>query len=334
MKQSISQITLLSALCLFSLMGCDKSKSESQSGEKAENSSEKTALAEKYTEVPKEELVTGTDDLSISICKDLQTRYAADLLALQKEVSSTGATLVVGFLSPEVGESITQSNKIGVSVIGNLCKTNNIQFYDLTQTIASKSPLEVTQMPKDGHWSKKGAEIVATELKAILAANASVKSTSTAILEDELLGDNTPNEDKISDGGKDMPYRVKTNKQGLRMNSDVAATKTKQRFLFLGDSEMYFPFLDNDFTGTELLQKQHPDKEILNGAMWGYTMKDYLGLYTEKAKKSAADVVVVVTNGNDILDYYFTQRNLMGRNPKATKPTADEEKYYQTFLQK
>ena len=118
------------------------------------------------------------------------------------------------------------------------------------------------------------------------------------------------------------------------MNKDVEPNKTKQRILFLGDSEMYFPFLDNDFTGTEILQKQNPDKEILNAAMWGYTLSDYLSLYKEKAKKSSADVVVVITNGNDILDYYFTQRNLMGRNTQATKPNANEEKYYTAFMQK
>jgi hypothetical protein len=145
---------------------------------------------------------------------------------------------------------------------------------------------------------------------------------------------NTPGEDKIADGGKDMPYRIKINAQGLRMNKDVEATKTKQRILFMGDSEIFFPFLDNDFTGTELLQKIFSQKEILNAGMWGYTMDDYLSLYKEKAKKSASDVVVVVTNGNDILDYYFTNRNKLSRNPKATQPSPAEEKYYEMIYGK
>ncbi len=333
MKHAISRLSLISTLSFFAIIGC-KSGGDQNASSTVESTSKKTELSKKYPEVPKEELVTGTDDLSISILKDLQNRYKSDLLSLQKEVAATGATLVVGFLSPEVGESITQSNRSGLAYIESICSENKIQFFDLTKTLSTKNPTEITQMPKDGHWNKNGAEIIATELKAILDANTTAKSNAPGTIGDAILGDNTPNEDKIADGGKDMPYRVKTNKQGLRMNKDVEANKTKQRFLFLGDSEMYFPFLDNDFTGTELLQKQRPDKEILNAAMWGYTLSDYLSLYSEKAKKSSADVVVIITNGNDILDYYFTQRNLLGRNPNATQPTANEQRYYQAFLQK
>ena len=203
MKHSFSQLTLISALCILNFTSC-KSGGDQPADSNIKSSSEKTDLAAKYPEVPKEELITGTDDLSISILKDLQNRYQSDLIALQNEVSASGATLVVGFLSPEVGESITQSNRSGLPIIETMCKENNIQFYDLTKTIASKNPLEVTQMPKDGHWSKKGAEIVASELKVILDANATAKSTAPGTIGNALLGDNTPSEDKISDGGKDM----------------------------------------------------------------------------------------------------------------------------------
>jgi hypothetical protein len=83
------------------------------------------------------------------------------------------------------------------------------------------------------------------------------------------------------DGGKGLPYRVKTNAQGLRMDTDVSSTKTKQRILFLGDSEMYFPFLDNKNIGTNLLQTAFPDKEMLNAANWGYSIDDYVS-FTKK----------------------------------------------------
>jgi hypothetical protein len=320
------QIILLSAVAVLGITSC-KSGEDAKNEENSSTSDAKKALAAKYPEVPKEELITGTDSLTFVVLKSLQEKYKNDLLALQKEVSSTGATLAVAFLSPEVGQSSTQSNIVGKQVIESICSDNKISFYDLTKTLSTMDPLEITQMPKDGHWSKKGAEVVANELKAIVEANGTAKSTAKAT--EGLYGDSTPNEDKIADGGKDMPYRIKINAQGLRMNDNVDATKTKQRILFMGDSEIFFPFLDNDFIGTQLLQKMYPQKEILNAGMWGYTMDDYLSLYTEKAKKSASDVVVVVTNGNDILDYYFTNRNKLSRNPNAVQPTPTEEKHYQ-----
>jgi hypothetical protein len=330
MKSLNKQVILLSALSIISFSSC-KSNDSANDG-KSTASDEKIALAEKYPEVPQEVLITGTDELSKEVFTALQAKYKSDLLALQKEVTGTGATFAIAFLSPEVGNSLTQSNKLGLSTIKGMCDESKIPFYDLTTTLATMDPLEITQMPKDGHWSKKGAEIVANELKTIVDANKSAKATIEST--DGLFGDNTPGEDKIADGGKDMPYRIKINSQGLRMNKDVEATKTKQRILFMGDSEIFFPFLDNDFTGTELLQKIFSQKEILNAGMWGYTMDDYLSLFKDKAKKSASDVVVVVTNGNDILDYYFTNRNKLSRNPKATQPSPAEEKYYELIYGK
>jgi hypothetical protein len=310
------QISLLSAIALLTVTSC-ASGDAAKNAKSVNTSDAKKEMSEKYPEVPKEELITGTDSLTFVVLKSLQEKYKNDLLALQKEVSSTGATLAVAFLSPEVGQSATQSNIVGKQVIESICGDNKISFYDLTKTLSTMDPLEITQMPKDGHWSKKGAEVVANELKAIVEANSTAKSTAKAT--EGIYGDNTPDEDKIADGGKDMPYRIKINAQGLRMNQNVEAAKTKQRILFMGDSEIFFPFLDNDFIGTQLLQKMYPQKEILNAGMWGYTMDDYLSLYTEKAKKSASDVVVVVTNGNDILS----------RNPNPVQPTPTEEKHYQ-----
>jgi hypothetical protein len=321
------QFILLSTIGIISFSSC---KSGDSSSNIANASDEKIALSEKYPEVPKEEIVTGSDALSEEIYATLQTKYKTDLLSLQKEVSSTGATLVVGFLSPEVGNSLTRSNSTGKRKIESMCTESNIPFYDLTSSLAEATG--ITQMPKDGHWSKKGAELVANELKTIVDAHESAKATLKNT--DGVYGDNKPNEDDILDGGKDMPYKVKINAQGLRMNKDVEAAKTKQRILFMGDSEIFFPFLDNDFTGTQLLQNMYPQKEILNAGMWGYTMDDYLSLYKEKAKKSASDVVVVITNGNDILDYYFTNRNKLSRNPKASQPSPSEEKYYEMIYGK
>jgi hypothetical protein len=74
------------------------------------SSFEKSSFVSKYPEVPKEELINGDDALTLEVLNALKAKYKADLLTLQKEVQSTGATFVVAFLSPEVGNSLTQSN--------------------------------------------------------------------------------------------------------------------------------------------------------------------------------------------------------------------------------
>jgi hypothetical protein len=102
--------------------------------------------------------------------------------------------------------------------------------------------------------------------------------------------------------------------------------------LFIGDSQIYSPFLDNGQIATTLLQQQNADKEIINAGVIGYTLDDCVGLVAQKAKYAEPDIIVLVTNPNDIGDFYFTQRNRMGRSKKAYAPTATELSLYKQLF--
>ena len=131
-----------------------------------------------------------------------------------------------------------------------------------------------------------------------------------------------------------MPYRVVANAQGLRMNEDVKFPKSKQHILFLGGSQIYSPFLDNDFIATSLLQKKFPNTVIMNAGMISGCTDDFLSLWNEKAKYSEPDVVIVQTNGTDITDLFFTNRNHLARSHKPYHPTEVEEKYFRERYRK
>lgn len=311
------------------IMACSDKK---QTTETQSTNLKETVQAE-YPEIPREEILED-DTLSTKVYNELKTRYKKQLVELQKAVSSNGAQLVITFLSPEVGESLTKSNRLGKELIEGYAKELQVPFYDLTQKLANQDPKVVTQLPKDGHWSKEGAKIIAEELTPIIKQFSAVKSTKTFAEKPETFGDLFPSNDEILDGGKGLPYRVKTNAQGLRMDTDVSSTKTKQRILFLGDSEMYFPFLDNKNIGTNLLQTAFPDKEMLNTANWGYSIDDYVSLYKEKAQFAEPDVVILTVNGNDFLDMYFSHRNRFSRNKQPQNPSEVEKSFYQKHFSK
>lgn len=95
------------------------------------------------------------------------------------------------------------------------------------------------------------------------------------------------NQDEILDGGKDLPYRQKTNSQGLRMDFDLAEAKSKQRVLVMGDSQINCPFFDNQFTITGLLQAKFADAEIANTAIVGYSLDDRVSLFEESKSYGA-----------------------------------------------
>lgn len=321
----------LSILIALVVCACGGGESQQQSAESTAEAQAKEALQMQYPEIPRDEIVNDTDSLSTKVFRELQEKYKANLAKLNEVVKANGATLLVVFITPEVGNSLTKINRVGKGIIADDCQALHIPFYDITTKMAAMpNPVVLTQMPKDGHWSKEGAKYVADELAPIIKQYDSVKSTATFQQKPETWGDLQPNADELTDGGKGLPYRMKSNAQGLRMDHDLAPTKTKQRILFLGDSEMYFPFLDNPFTGTALLQGMFPEKEILNASNWGYSVDDYLSLYNEKAKYAEADLVIVAANGNDILDMFFSHRNRFTRGKKAIKPSILEEQYYKT----
>ena len=117
----------------------------------------------------------------------------------------------------------------------------------------------------------------------------------------ETFGDLPPNQDEMVDGFKDEPYHLKVNGQGLRMNHNLTFPKKKQTILILGDGNIFCPYLNNELIPTDILQKRHPDKEIINAGVNHYTMDDYESLYREKARFTEADLVLVCTNGGDII---------------------------------
>jgi lysophospholipase L1-like esterase len=149
-----------------------------------------------------------------------------------------------------------------------------------------------------------------------------------------IFGDLQVNADEILDGGKDLPYRLVTNSQGLRLNYNVTFPKKKQRILLFGDSVFFCPFLDNEDGIAQQLQAMYPDAEIINTANWGYSIDDYLSLYQEKAKFLEADLVIVQTSGNDIMDYYFSNRLKLSRNKTNIQPSEAELALYKELYNK
>lgn len=325
---TVSSTILLAASLLMTSCG-SKTIEGNAPAEKA------NPLAEQYTQVPKEEIIAATPTAQ-AVMSELTAKYNKDVVTMKQEVEATGAKFAMVFLTPECGNSITQTQQQGKAIIQNLVSQQGIDFTDLTAAIATQDPTVVTQMPKDGHLSKIGAQLVATELATLLAKYKDYLAPASDVLKSKpaIFGDLQVNADEILDGGKDLPYRLVTNSQGLRLNYNVTFPKKKQRILLFGDSVFFCPFLDNEDGIAQQLQAMYPDAEIINTANWGYSIDDYLSLYQEKAKFLEADLVIVQTSGNDIMDYYFSNRLKLSRNKTNIQPSEAELALYKELYNK
>jgi len=291
---------------------------------------EREDLLTTYIQIPETADIINAGDLGMAVYNLCQQRYTEQLATLKQRSEAIGAKLILIILTPEVGDAVNISIQNGIPFIMDAARKLGIKAYDISTPLAKYSLKQLTQIPVDGHFSAAGAKIVAGMLQSIIEDNNGYRATKTFpdSIRPATFGDLDPSQNTVLDGGKNLPYHLITNSQGLRMDYDLTFPKSRQRILFLGDSHVYFPFLDNSKIATTLLQQHFTDKDILNAGMLGYTMDDHVSLLIEKAQYVEPDIIIVETNPNDIGDFYFTQRNRIGRSKKAYKPTAVEKSLY------
>jgi hypothetical protein len=261
---------------------------------------------------------------------ELKQRYKEQLTKFKQDVESTGAKFVLIMLSPGADNKTNPSDKYSNPFIRATAGELGCEFLDFAPIIAAQDIREITQAPKDGHWSKKGAKLIADHLAGEIKKfpDAACKTTYKDNERPETFGDLPPNDDEVLDGGKDLPYHVKANSQGVRMDHDLTFPKKKKRVLIMGDSGLFCPFLDNEFTIAYVLQQQFPDYEIYATAQVNWTTEDYLTLWHEKTKFTEPDIVILGTNASDVEDLFFTNRNHCSRSGKPFYPSATETKFY------
>ena len=339
MKGKIFQ--LIFALIIFGVLGYflwtkmnDNKSILHEVSEKVPTGGNASELAKTYNSdiLPTDELLNAKNPLSAKMYKDLKERYKKDFVELIADIKSTGAKPVLCWVTTEIGIAQTPVQMYGKIFIKQLCVENGVEFNELGGPILNNLRAS-TFMPKDGHFNKLGAKYICDFADGIISRykNVNSKVTYSDKERSELFGDGDVSVDEIRDGGKGLPYRLKVNKQGLRMNYDLKFPKKKRRILFIGDSEFFFPFLDNENTAEGQLQTKHPELEILNAANWGYSIDDYLSLWKERAKYSEPDVVLLQSSGTDITDLFFTNRMKFSRHREHLQPTELEKQFYEAL---
>ena len=290
--------------------------------------SQRRAINDKFPKIPKDEILQQTTGNKLYI--ELEERYKATLASFKTLAENDCVKLVVVVLTPEVGKGATLSNTFGIPYIIETCSSLNIDCIDLSTAVASNDYNDMTLMPEDTHWSKNGSSYVANLLTNTIFKYNNIRNTKTYkdTTRPKTFGDLPVNDNEVLHGEMNLPYRLKVNAQGLRMDHNLTFPKKKQTILFLGNANLYSPYLDNEFIATTLLQNRFPDKEIVNAGFENYTLEDYLSLYVEKAKYMEPDLVIICTDGDDILNYYFTQRNHFSRLKKSYTPSNAEKTFY------
>jgi hypothetical protein len=188
-----------------------------------------------------------------------------------------------------------------------------------------KYPVDwITLLPKNGHLSRFGNKIVGEEVSKYIDKYTRYRSDFTFHQRPKRFGDLKPSQNRIWNVMPEMPYRVITNIQGLRMEYDLTFPKQKQRILILGDSFTFGPYLHNHHCYPNLLDEKYPDKEIINGGKAGYTITDEVSLFMERAKYVEPDITILQVLENDIEGLFYFLKNQYDRKGRTFEPSQEE----------
>ncbi len=321
--------TILILISTF-IFGCDRNSAKSGADNFYDTlSNTKVQSTDEYRMVPEPDDFYKTR-IGLRLVDTLESRFTEDFIAFKKEVDASHAKLYVCYITPEVGWAATKCEREEKPFIKELCEKQHVSFVDFTDVVANRQG--ITFMPVDGHFNQRGSMLVANKISELIENNKDYRSDVTypASMIPAVLGDEDPDIDKIVEDKKGLPYKLTTNKQGLRMDGVVEFPKKKQHVLLMGDSEIYGSGVDNPQTITGVLQKKHPDKTIINTSKWAYTIDDELSQWKEKSKYQEPDVVLLELNGVNITNLYFSQKIRFHRlgDEKIFNPSPLEKKFY------
>jgi hypothetical protein len=263
-----------------------------------------------------------------------QSKYESYFKILVTETQGVKSKLVVLYIPSEDYVRLKQRRESCREFFLNITQKFNMHFLDLSQEFL-KYPVErITLLPENGHLSRFGNMVVAEELTETIKKYDNYRADFKFAKRPRLLGDLAPNDNRVWEIAPNMPYRVVTNSQGLRMGYDLIFPKKKQRILILGDSYTFGPYVPNSQTYPELINKMCPDKEVVNAGVAGYTIIDEVMLFVERAKYVEPDITILQVLDNDLYELFYFKRLQSLRNDKIDRPSEIEVEFIRKMREK
>jgi len=262
-------------------------------------------------------------DMGKELLDSFKLEYEDNFKLLVEEANKIGSKFIVLYAPLDHYKSSSTLDD-SRQFFSGLAEKYNVDFLDMTDDFFQYSEETVTLLPENGHLSRFGNKLVIERLSEYIDKYNDYRMNFQFDSRPKLFGDLSSNHNSVWEIVPDLPYRVIANKQGLRMNYNLAFPKEKQRILILGDSCTFGPYLANYNTYPALLDKRYPDKEVINAGIAGYTITDETSLFIERAKYAEPDITILQVIDNDIYGLFYFRRNQFNREGKVYQPSKVE----------
>jgi len=249
-----------------------------------------------------------------------ESQYERDFATFVKQVAAVDSKLIVLYIPSPFQMQLSQRvDEHSRSFYRRLAETHGAHFLDVSEAL-SPYPAPWTYLtPRNFHLSRLGNRLVAEAVALELQKDPWKKHRTSwhADRHPELLGDLPPGLDVVWEDDL-RPFRVTTNRQGLRMSHDLKWPKKRPRLLLLGDSFTFGINLHDVETYPAFLQTRLPTWEVLNAGVPSYSIPQEKDLFAERARFTEPDVTILQVLFNDLYGLFYFDRNLYTREgPKA-----------------
>lgn len=265
---------------------------------------------------------------------EFQQRYEEYFQRLVEAMEKDGVRLIVLYYPTRYPGDSFHMLEVNRRFFSELCEKYRVDFLDVSPECLRHPSDVMTLLPNDSHPSRFGNQIVADSIGRFIDRYDRHRSFLSFAEYPGLLGDLPPNVRKISKLKSQLPFRLVTNSQGLRMSHDLEFPKKKQRILLLGDSYTFGEHLHNQDTLAEILNRKIPEKEFVNGGICGYTISDELSLYLERARYMEPDVTILQVLDNDLYGLFAFKLNQFDRKKRVHTPSPLEEQFLERLRAK
>jgi len=255
------------------------------------------------------------------LLKEYQRQYEDSFKTLFDEANKMHSRLIVLYLPMysqysdnlninDLEKLSKDRREINRNFYNELTKKYSIDYLDLTEEITKYPDGWVTLLPEDIHLSRLGNQIVEKDLAAYIDKYYNTyRSDVTFQQRPDILGHYKPNLNDTYEIIPDVPFHFRTNKQGLRMDYNLAFPKKQQRILVLGDSYTYGPHLPSRDAYPNLLDRRYQDKEVINAGVGGASITGEASLFLERAKYVEPDIIILQVLDNDLEGFFFLVRD-------------------------
>ena len=259
-----------------------------------------------------------------NIRQHFMAQYEEHFSRLVKEVDEIGSKLVVFFPAGEGGDKTKALHR---DFFSNLARKYSVDYVDMESALLPHDIEMVSLRPFNAHYSRFGNHLFADRLKKHLEPLSDYRLGKPLHSEIRVFGDLEPGSDGVWEPVIGVPYRVRGNKNGFRMDYDFPIGTSKQKILVLGDSIAFGPYLPGHDTFPAILDRMLPDAIVMNAGISGFTITSELSLFSEKAKYVNPDIVVLEVYSNDLYDLFFFKQNFFDRKGKVHIPTPPETEF-------